>query len=389
MFRFEGKTVYIISLERWGVMKISKHHYAMELAARGCRVYFIESPDLSVKGVRIEPCADHPNIRIVRYGPVTRGRRFLPGFLYALLVRWQVRLLVDAIGPRPDVVICFRGDVFDDLQRFGASLNIYFVADLPTLSPKPALPEELASADLILAVSKSICRKLTDAGYKVSRINHGLQPVFEDMAKRLELPISASGPTNRRPPAVIGYSGNLLIDCVDRDAMLEVIRSHPGLRFIFWGNCRTDDSNLFGLMDDGAEAFLNALREAPNVTLRGPVPAAQLAEEMRECDLFWICYLRPGITPRDNSNTHKILEYLATGKPVISRTVSDYTDTGLLHMLPDERADDYPAFFSQVLEGLSAGEDPGIVEKRIHWALDNTYTRQLDRIEAMVNAGRP
>ena len=98
--------MYIISLERWGVMKISKHHYAMELAARGCRVYFIESPDLSERGVRVEPSAEHPEIRIVRYRPVTRGRRFLPGFLYGWLVRWQVRLLADAIGARPDVVLC-------------------------------------------------------------------------------------------------------------------------------------------------------------------------------------------------------------------------------------------------------------------------------------------
>lgn len=386
MFRFEGKTVYIISLERWGVMKISKHHYAMELAARGCRVYFIESPDLSEQGVRIEPCADHPSIRIVRYRPVTRGRRFLPGFLYGLLVRWQVRLLVKAIGVRPDVVLCFRGDLFDNLRRFGASLNIYFAADL---FATPALPRELASADLILAVSESIHRKLTEAGYKVSRIRHGLQRVFEDMARQVEAALSAAGATGTRQPAVVGYSGNLLIDCLDREAMLEVIRSHPGLRFVFWGSCRTADSNLLGVMDAGTEAFLEALRESPNVTLRGPVPAARLAEEMRDCDVFWICYRFEGMTHRDNSNTHKLLEYLATGKPVISRTVSDYAGTGLFHMLPDERADEYPAFFSQVLEGLAAGEDPAVVEKRIHWALDNTYTRQLDRIEGMVNAMRP
>lgn len=385
MFRFEGKTVYIISLERWGVMKISKHHYAMELAARGCRVFFIESPDLTEKGVRIEACNDHPNIRIVRYRPVTRGRRFLPGFLYARLVTWQVRLLTGAIGTRPDVVLCFRGNLFEDLRKFGATLSVYFAADHFETS---ALPPELATADLVLAVSDSIRRKLTDAGYRVSRINHGLQRIFEDMARSLPSPGTAPDRI-ARPPAVVGYSGNLLIDCLDREAMLEVVRSHPGLRFVFWGTCRTDDSNLFGLKDADTEAFLHSLREAPNVTLRGPLPAAELAREMRDCDLFWICFRFKGMQHRDNSNAHKLLEYLSTGKPVISHVVSDYAGTDLFYMLPRERADEYPAFFSRVLEGLAGGEDPELVGKRIRWALDNTYTRQLDRIEGMINARHP
>jgi len=83
MFQFKDKTIYVISPERWGTMKVSKHHYAMELAALNCRVFFIEPPDLSNKDITISPCADHPMISLVRYKPVFRGKRFLPAFIYS------------------------------------------------------------------------------------------------------------------------------------------------------------------------------------------------------------------------------------------------------------------------------------------------------------------
>src|SRR5437868_11837462 len=42
---FSGKVIYIISHEKWGKMLLSKHHYAIELAKLGNRVYFVNHPD--------------------------------------------------------------------------------------------------------------------------------------------------------------------------------------------------------------------------------------------------------------------------------------------------------------------------------------------------------
>lgn len=104
MYPLRDKTVYLISPERWGKMRISKHHYALELADRGCTVYFIEPPTLDTQGVTIRQTDDHPRVYVVTYKPVFRGERFLPAVIFEWLLRRQIRLLVDQIGRKPDVV---------------------------------------------------------------------------------------------------------------------------------------------------------------------------------------------------------------------------------------------------------------------------------------------
>ena len=379
MFRFKGKTVYIISLERWGLMKISKHHYALELAHRGCRVYFIEPPELSQDGVHIRACVDHPSISIVNYRPIFRGKRFLPPFLFSLLVRLQVRRLLRVIGHPPDVVWCFQAFLFQDLRAFGAPVNIFFAADH---FGSPGIPPELTSADLILAVSETIHRRIVSHGFPARLINHGLQRAFLERAER-RLAEGSAKSLPERP--VIGYSGNMRIETIDRASMLQVIRSHPGLRFVFWGSYKPNDLNLFGLTDEATESFLRDLQALPNVELRGAVSSDELAAEMQEVDILWICWRFNDLPNRDNSNSHKILEYLSTGIPVISHAVQAYEGSGLLYMLPMDRADDFPSFFSRTLAEVTEGEDPALFRRRIAHALDNTYVRQVDRIESMLN----
>lgn len=383
MFRFSDKTVYIISRERWGVMKISKHHYALALAERGCRVYFIEPPELSRKGVSIRECPDHPSIRIVNYRPVFRGKRFLPAAVFSILVRIQVRRLLKAIAQRPDVVLCFHGNLFEDLRRFGAPLNIFFAADH---FEDARIPPELSSADLILAVSDTILRRIHDGGYPAHRINHGLNKAFyaraqQNLAKTLGQPLGRN--------IVVGYSGNLRIETIDRKQMLQVIRKHGECRFVFWGSYLTDHLNLYGQLDAQTGTFLEELIAQPNVVLRGPLKSEDLVEEMNGVDLLWLCWNFTGLKHRDNSNSHKILEYLSTGKPVISHSVLNYEGIGLLYMLPMDHAEEFPAFFSSTLARISEGEDPEIPRRRVEYALQNTYGKQLERIEALINGLEP
>jgi hypothetical protein len=54
-------------------------------------------------------------------------------------------------------------------------------------------------------------------------------------------------------------------------------------------------------------------------------------------------------------------------------------------MLPIETNEGYPALFNEVVEKVVAGEDPGQRNKRIDFALDNTYDKQVDRIEKHIN----
>jgi glycosyltransferase involved in cell wall biosynthesis len=377
MYLLRNKTVFLISPERWGKMRISKHHYALELADRGCTVYFIEPPTLETSGVMIKPTADHPGVHIVTYKPVFRGERFLPAWIFEWLLRRQIHLLVKNIGRKPDVVWCFQSFLFRDLRWFGAPVRIFFLADQFN---KPGVPPEADTATLTLAVSDTIYDRIKSGGRPVCRVNHGLQRAFhEDLINRLQEPAAVSS----HPPKVIGYLGNLRMEALNRPAMLRIVDGSPDLTFIFWGSYKPAELNLGGLQSDEANQFIDQLIARPNVQLRGAFHGRELRNQMEEADAFWLCLKLDLTEVCDGSNSHKIMEYLSTGKPVITQPVSSYRDTDLLYMMPDAR-EDFAAFFQTVISRLKSGEDPSLARKRMEYALENSYEAQLVRIEEML-----
>jgi glycosyltransferase involved in cell wall biosynthesis len=377
MYSLRDKTVFLISPERWGKMRISKHHYALELANRGCTVYFIEPPTLDTIGVSITPTLDHPGVQVVTYKPVFRGERFLPSLIFEWLIRRQIRMLIRKIGRKPDIVWCFQSFLFRDLRWFGAPISIFFLADQFN---KPGIPQEADTATLSLAVSDTIYERIKAGGRPVCRINHGLQrPFHEALIARLN-------DANQRPPAppkVVGYLGNLRMEALNREDILRIVDARPDLTFIFWGSYKPAELNLGGLQSDEANNFIELLISRKNVQLRGAFHGHELRRQMEEADVFWLC-LKLDITEVcDGSNSHKIMEYLSTGKPVITQPVSSYRNTDLLYMMPDAR-DDFAAFFSNSIDQLQTGEDPGLRRKRMEYAMKNSYEAHLVSIEEML-----
>jgi glycosyltransferase involved in cell wall biosynthesis len=284
---------------------------------------------------------------------------------------------VKNIGRKPDVVWCFQSFLFRDLRWFGAPVRIFFLADQFN---KPGVPPEADTATLTLAVSDTIYDRIKSGGRPVCRVNHGLQRAFhEDLINRLQEPAAVSS----HPPKVIGYLGNLRMEALNRPAMLRIVDGSPDLTFIFWGSYKPAELNLGGLQSDEANQFIDQLIARPNVQLRGAFHGQELRNQMEEADAFWLCLKLDLTEVCDGSNSHKIMEYLSTGKPVITQPVSSYRDTDLLYMMPDAR-EDFAAFFQTVISGLKSGEDPSLARKRMEYALGNSYEAQLVRIEEML-----
>ena len=359
-------------------MKVSKHHYALELAERGNRVFFIEPPSLSARGVRVRASQEHPNLSIVTYKPVFRGKRFLPSFVFKLLIRAQIFLLIQKIGSKPDVVWSFSGFLFENLNWFGAEKSIFFVADL---FGEDQLPGEVYSADLVLGVSDTICEVLKRSKREVHFINHGLNRFFEEQAKQNLLKVSS----NRLMPnerIKVGYVGNLRMEALDRETMKDVIVYFSDIDFIFWGSYEQKDANLGGTQDNSTEQFITFLKKQPNVELHGPKATEVLAKEIQKMNLFWLCW-KIGINKLwDGSNSHKILEYLSTGKPTVSHYMSTYKGSKLIYTLPSKDNHDYLQLFGEALNhAISGASIVSIVKERIQFALSNTYKNQLTIIE--------
>lgn len=382
-FQFSGKTIYIISPEPWGKMRVSKHHYALELAMRGNNVYFIGPPNLKHKNIVIEQSADHPSLYIVSYKPVFRGKRFLPGFLYSFLLWLQIRLLKKKIGKGPDVLFNFYPFLFQNLQWFGASYAIHFATDF---SLSDELPPEVFSADFCLAISDTIYKKLASSGKKVYFINHGLNRYFEKEGMGLLAELNQGKQILNGSELRIGYSGNLLMGALDRVVMADVIRSHPEVRFIFWGQYDLLHGNFSVGLNEEITNFVDFLKSSPNVELRGVVDPGDLSQQMFDVDVFWICWNIIADKVWDGSNSHKLLEYLSTGRPVIAHFVSSYKGFDILDMLPVVKNEHYLKHFTGVLNRIKSGTEPvEAYKKRINFALSNTYEKQIDRIAAWIN----
>lgn len=381
-FSLSGKVIYIISPERWGKMRLSKHHYALEMALRGNHVYFIEPPSFNNKRSNLCLSSDHDLLHIFSYKPIFRGKRFLPASLYRMFLRWQIKLIKKKIGKNPDVVLSFHPFLFEQLNWFGADHTIYFAADQ---FYQDYLPPEVFSSDFCLAVSDSIYDRVSSSGKQVYFIQHGLNTHFAKLARRILEDPQKFQKKISDCNLKVGYTGNLLMGGMDRQVMRKIIETHPDVRFIFWGQYDLAGGNFSVGLNEDITGFVEFLQSCSNVELRGVVDPNSLSREMQEADVFWICAKIGAGKIWDGSNSHKLLEYLSTGKPVVSHYVSSYKDYDVLDMLRDVSNNNYPELFDRVLNRVRTGESLETVKKRINFALSNTYEQQINRIESWIN----
>jgi len=78
-----------------------------------------------------------------------------------------------------------------------------------------------------------------------------------------------------------------------------------------------------------------------------------------------------------------MVEYLSTGKPVVSQPLSSYMGSDLIYMMSPSDPD-FLSFFSSTIKKLQAGEDPALPRKRMEFARENSYEAHLRRIEDML-----
>src|SRR6185503_8797634 len=83
---------------------------------------------------------------------------------------------------------------------------------------------------------------------------------------------------------------------------------------------------------------LREVLDRPNVRLYGRVDRARLIPALREAHLLLLCY-RPDKYGPFVANSHKLLEYLATGNPAVCSYTQEYEDRSDLLLMARERWD--------------------------------------------------
>jgi len=371
MSMLENKTILILSPQSWGNMFISKHHYAIALAEKGNSVYFLSPPGdpRPAEKIHIKPSGIHENLFIVEHRisfPYRLKFRALPVFHW--LMKWHIKKLLKQLGT-PDIVWSFDIGWLYPFDYFPASaLKIFHPVD----EPSARISIEAANgADVIFSVTQEILDKYRHLPVPRYFINHGLATEF----------------VNGFPQQVatgmlkVGFSGNLLRNDIDRPVFLQIIEENPGVNFECWGPYRLNDSNIGGDQDPEMKSFVERLQTQKNVVLHGAVPVKKLAGELHRMDAFLICY----DVQRDQSkgtNYHKIMEYLSTGKVIVSNNVTTYKNReDLVQMIADRQSNQaLPALFKKVIGNIGQYNSPDAIQNRRQFAGNNTYHAQVERI---------
>jgi glycosyltransferase involved in cell wall biosynthesis len=230
-------------------------------------------------------------------------------------------------------------------------------------------------ADLVASVTNEILSKFNTVSVPKLFLNHGVADYF----------INTNVTEAINTPIQVGLSGNFLRVDIDHDTLKQIIKAHPQVVFNFWGLIDFHGSNLLAPSDNNTLAFIEELKAMPNVRLHGQVAPEVLARELKKMDCFLICY----DIDKDYSkgtNYHKVLEYLAVGKVIVSNNITTYSNYPGLVKMPHERNNkSLPDLFDKVIACLSEYNSAAKQQERIAFASNYTYSNQLRKIESYLN----
>jgi len=355
-----GKNILIISPEPWGISLLSKHHYAIALAKRGNKVWFL-TPH-SDDSLIYQPMKDL-SLFVLKDSRSVRGLRFFPGFWRRFKMKQGIRMLEKKAGVRFDVIWSFDSSRYFDLNSFGTALKIFQMMDY---NYDFNLKRITSSASLCLGVTKGIIEKMLPYKKNCYFVQHGWAP-FE--IGEGSLPIG-------RGQYKAFYAGNLLLQFLDRILILRLVEQFPNVDFYFAGSY--GNGNLNAEAPRELVEMIESLAKRENVFLLGEIPPNELQNVMASADVMLLLYDHKKY-PNEVSNSHKIMQYLATGKVVLANYTSEYAKSELLEMASDR--DEYLYKFDQILQDLHHFNSTDRSVKRKLYAKDHTYDRQLDRIE--------
>jgi hypothetical protein len=369
------KTILIISPQPWDFIQISKHHYARTAADAGNKVYFLEPPAQAVSGVKLV-LTEHPNITLVRYSEPFYSRiRFHARPLFNVLEIILIKDIRKAVGSRFDLVWSFEPNRFHRLRQFGGRKVIYHPVD--TLQWGFQLIPAL-EADQVYTISKTILAPFLGKATPVSLMSHGVASAFAVLAEQHGNWIRSTGNLK------VGYAGNLARPIVARNVLLGLVKHYPNVEFHFWGNSEfPPEADLHTI------AFLSELQTQPNSRLRGVKNTAELAADFAKMDAFILAY-QPDQQDKgfDFSNSHKLLEYLATGRVVLSSPLSEYEihENEFILFAEGNTQIAFEDQFKFLLNNLDHLNRPEIARLRRDFALENRYESHWSRIESKLDA---
>lgn len=366
--KFKDKCILIISPQPWEGIRVSKHHYAEALAQQNNRIFFL-NPIKKKRSLTISERRDgaFSQIQVISFHTLLPYwfRFHLPA-LFQWSVRWQLQRLKKRIG-KIDIVWDFDSNhLFGSYKPWKAKLHIFHATDKGKKLPAKKHP------DVVLAPSEQLKCWHESPQSSTYLTPHGLCREFVELAREELL---NPDPSPLKKPKHIGYFGNLAHHALDRKIFIQIISQNPQVHFHLIGPFQTGIESP----TEKLQTFINFLKNQPNVSLYGAKSKSWICQKSRQIDLFFACYSVG--KQYDGDNAHKILEYLATGKPLISNYLSHYRQKKLFLMPPDHHNERLTTLFQQALYQPNTFLTVKAKNRRLQFALKHAYPNHINTIE--------
>jgi glycosyltransferase involved in cell wall biosynthesis len=260
-----------------------------------------------------------------------------------------------------DTVWSFDNSVFFDFSALPKDvLKINHIVDM---NQNFQVGTAARTAHICFASGQNIVKKLSNYQHFVYFINHGVPSTIDQ----------SSSSVRERKGITALYAGNLGIPYIDWDLLLDLVRSFPKVDFVFLGPKPEKKKQI------------NRLREHPNVTFAGPVPSEELKKHYACADMLLICYKADKFMEQV-SNSHKLMEYLASGKVVVATFTQEYVKQAGQDLIAMSSAQsEFIILFQKVLGNLPYWNSEFLQSKRKEFAMENTYPKQINLIERLIN----
>lgn len=350
--KLKDKTILIISNEPWGDIWYSKHNWANELSKNNF-VYFINPPhrwkpkDLLKTKIQIEDYK--PSLKILNYN------NRLPFTRFNLLFKLNERLIYKSLNKffkSESDIIFWTFDPYRLIypQKLNILTSIYFIADRYLINRETIL---IRNTKNIISVSKELTRNINNK--RVLNLSHGISE------------------TEFKVDDINHENYILYIGGVDHRLDYKLIESllvrFPEQTFLFMGKISTVKDEIF------KKIFLD--KKYKNLEYKLPIHFKELKKYIASAKLC----LAPMKLELDGNgiNHHKLLQYLALGKPVLSAKFTDYEDNDLLIQFSTE----HDAVI-KLNNFLHNAESVGLIDKRIMYAKKFLYSNLIREIERKI-----
>ncbi len=346
--KLKGKNILLISPEPWDHIFVSKHHYAQNLAKLGNRVVFVNPPHTKWNIVSTQ----YPNLNVLDYPGFIPGLRKLPAFCSRRLIKKKFRQIEKFCDIQFDVVWSFDNSVFFDFSLL-PTFNISHIVDL---NQNFELGKAAVTADICFHSSDPIGTRIKQYNKNSHFINHGYNPV--EQSEFINLP---EGQGNLK----IGYAGNLSIPYIDWSILNKA-----------FGQMSNHDFYLAGPGDPSLE------KKYSNLHLVGKLDKNQLSSFYAQMDLLIICYEADKYVDQ-LANPHKMLEYLGTGKPIVSSRTICYEN--LTSICMSNVQSQWLTQLESLIDNFQYWNSSELVSQRKSIAHSNSYSTQIHKIESIIH----